>query len=86
MTCLGILEKNARELSILSTVTLFSYYFVNTEKKVVKQLEEMVRYFNFFVGFFVLIIYWKDIYLFFATCIRREPGFNFPSNIFVMEY
>lgn len=51
MTCLGILEKNARELSILSTVTLFSYYFVNTEKKVVKQLEEMVTYFNFFVFF-----------------------------------
>lgn len=51
MRNLGILEKNTRELSSLSTVTLFSYYFVNTKKRDVKQLDKNIWYFNFFVLF-----------------------------------
>lgn len=51
MRNLGILEKNTRELSSLSTVTLFSYYFINTKKRDVKQLDKNIWYFNFFVLF-----------------------------------
>lgn len=81
MRNLGILEKNTRELSSLSTVTLFSYYFVNTKKRDVKQLDENIWYFNFFVLFLFQTFIGRTSIS--SLLLLLEENL---SSIFVMKY